>query len=69
MPEAPEKIGPFTRYGKMYRSPGGVSLTEADARRVVEMSEAEALPVGTVLRRLVRKGLGRKVGSDLGTPK
>lgn len=57
---APLKIGGFTRHGNLYRSPGGVSLSEADARAVVALAEAEGAAEVTVLRRLVRKGLGRK---------
>lgn len=63
MPETmPDKIGGFTRHGNLYRSPGGVSLCEDDARKVVEMAEAEGAAEVTVLRRLIREGLGRRKG-------
>lgn len=57
----PDRIGTFARHGDHYRAP--VTLSEPDARAVVALAETEGAPVGTVLRRLVRKGLGRRAAS------
>lgn len=54
----PRKIPGFTYRGDFYRS--GVALSEKDAAAVADLAAREDAPVGTVLRRLVRKGLGRK---------
>lgn len=62
MSSEPRKIPGFTFRGGFYRS--GVALPERDAQAVAELSAADELPVGTVLRRLVRKGLGRKGGTS-----
>lgn len=45
----------FTRHGDRYR--GAVSLTEADALRVLAEAADRDLPPGVVLRECVRAGL------------